>query len=175
MQSIEKFDVENYRVTLTKYLSFDASDEEVVELSRAQVHPDDVHFLGYYVNGSCRFHLDVLDDPQLNQCFRGADREQRRSSYERAGRQLHWIISRLNIYVQQLDGGILIRSVLDVEEGGLYHYWIARNVQLIGVTMYQSKVLEADEKLRHLANAIGRLPRGGTPYQDTKRQIISSP
>jgi hypothetical protein len=170
----DRFHVGNHPVALSKYPSFDTSDEEVAALCRTQVNPDDVHFIGYYVNGRCRFHVDVLDSPQLNRFFRGTDREQRRSAYERAGRQLHWIISRLNIYVQQLDGGILIRTVLDVEEGGLYHYWIDKNVQLVGVTMDQPKVLEADEKLRRLANSIGRLPRGGTPRQDVLQQVVDA-
>lgn len=172
--STDRSHTESYTVALSKYPSFDASDEEVVALCRAQVHPDDVQFIGYYVNGSCRFHVDVLDNPQLNRFFRGTNREQRRSAYERAGRQLHWIISRLNIYVKQLDGGILIRTVLDVEGGGLYHYWIEKNVQLIGVTMYQPKVLEADEKLRRLANSIGHLPRGATPREGVLQQVVSS-
>jgi hypothetical protein len=171
----DRFQVENYPVAFSKYPSFDASDEEVAALCHAQVHPDDVHFIGYYINGSCRFHVDVLDSTQLNRFFRGTDREQRRSAYERAGRQLQWIISRLNIYAQQLDGGILIRTVLDVEEGALYHYWIAKNVQLVGVTMNQPKILEADEKLRRLANSIGHLPRGGVPRQDVVQQVIGAP
>ncbi|MGH3935031.1 MAG: hypothetical protein ACRDS1_08660 [Pseudonocardiaceae bacterium] len=171
----DKLQTEDCSVSLSKYPSFDASDEEVLALCRTQVNPDDVHFIGYYVNGSCRFHVDVLDNSQLNRFFRGSDREQRRSAYERAGRQLHWIISRLNIYVRQLDGGILIRTVLDIEEGGLYHYWIDKNVQLIGVTMDQPKVLEADEKLRRLANRIGRLPRGATPRQDIVQQVVTAP
>lgn len=173
-QLTEKFSVDDYQVTVVKYPSFGSSEDEVVDLCRERVSPGDVHFIGYYVNGSCRFHVDVLDNPQLNRFFRGQDRAQRRSSYERSGRQLHWIISRLNIYTRQLDGGVLIRTVLDVEEGGLYHYWIARNVQLIGVTMHQSKVLEADEKLRHLANSIGNLPRGAASGQGFIPQVVST-
>jgi len=171
--STDRSHTENHTVALSRYPSFDVSDEEVVALCRAQVHPDDVHFIGYYVNGSCRFHVDVLDNPQLNRYFRGTNREQRRSAYERAGRQLHWIISRLSIYVKQLDGGILIRTVLDVEEGALYYYWIEKNVQLVGVAIDQPKVLDADEKLRRLANSIGRLPRGATPREDVFQQVVS--
>jgi hypothetical protein len=173
VKTTERFDVNNSPVTVFKYATLDSSDEEVAALCRAQVDPDDVHFIGYYVNGRCRFHVDVLDNPQLNRFFRGSNRTRRRSAYERAGRQLHWIISRLNIYVQQLEGGILIRTVLDVEDGALYHYWIDKNVQLIGVTMDQPKVLDADEKLRRLANTIGHLPRGGTPRHDILEQVVN--
>jgi hypothetical protein len=125
---------------------------------RAEVNADDLHFIAYYVDGECRFHLDVLDNPALNRFFRGLGRDQRRSAYERAGRQLDWIMARLNVYMRRLDGGILIRTVLDVEQGGLYWYWIDRNVYLTGLTLDQLKVLVTDEKLRRLANSIGVLP-----------------
>jgi hypothetical protein len=147
---------------LTTLPSFSPGDEEVVTLCRDQLSADDVHFIGYYVNGDCRFHLDVLDSTTLNRFFRGLDRNHRRLAYERAGRQLDWVISRLNTYMRRLDGGILVRTVLDVEQGALYYYWIDQNVYLTGLTMDQPKVLIADEKLRRLANAIGHLPRGGS-------------
>lgn len=75
---------------------------------------------------------------------------------------MSWIVTRLDSYMRRLEGGILIRTVLDVEQGALYYYWIDRNVYLTGLTMDQSKVLVADEKLRTLVNAVGHLPRGGT-------------
>jgi hypothetical protein len=162
------------QTVLTKFPSFSTSDEEVANLCRSQMNADDLHFVGYYVGGDCRFHVDVLDRPALNRFFRGDDREQRREAYERAGRQLDWIMSRLNVYMRRLDGGILIRTVLDIEQGALYYYWIDRNVYLTGLTMDQSKVLVADEKLRRLANAIGHLPRGGLyPAEPSIQQVVA--
>lgn len=49
--------------------------------------------------------------------------------------------------------------------------WIDEAVYLTGVTMDQVKVLEADEKLRRLANAAGLLPRGRIPYGQAIRQV----
>lgn len=40
--------------------------------------------------------------------------------------------------------------------------------------MHQAKVLEADEKLRHLANSIGNLPRGAVPGQGFIPQVVST-
>ena len=158
---------------LTKFPSFSASDDEVANLCRSRMSADDLHFVGYYVDGICRFHLDVLDSPTLNRFFRGHDRDQRRITYERSGRQLDWIMSRLNVYMRRLDGGILIRTVLDVEQGALYYYWIDRNVYLTGLTLDQSKVLVGDEKLRRLANAIGHLPRGGSYPAEPMQQVVT--
>jgi hypothetical protein len=158
---------------LTKFASFSASDDEVANLCLPRMSADDLHFVGYYVDGICRFHLDVLDSPTLNRFFRGYDRNQRRVVYERAGRQLDWIMSKLNVYMRRLDGGVLIRTILDVEHGALYFYWIDRNVYLTGLTMDQSKVLIADEKLRRLTNAIGRLPRGGSYPAEPIQQVVT--
>jgi hypothetical protein len=66
----------------------------------------------------------------------------------------------LNVYFDHLDSGILIRTVLDVEQGSLSYYYIDKGIYLVGVTMDQSKVLEVDERLRVLVNRIGLLPRG---------------
>lgn len=168
--------IEGDRATaaLTRFSAFSISDEEVAELCLAKISADDVHFIGYYVDGKCRFHMDVLDSPTLNRFFRGDDRDQRRLAYERTGRQLDWVMSKLNMYTRRLDGGILVRTVLDVKHGALYHYWIDRNVYLIGITMDQSKVLVADEKLRRLANAIGHLPRGGTYPSEPIQQVVTA-
>jgi len=158
----QRFADGGHEVLLTTFPSYQPNDNEVAELCRAATDTGDLHFAGYYVDGRCRFSVDVLDDDALNRFFRGSDRTIRRAVYERAGRQLSWTMARLNSYLRRMDGGILIRTVLDVEQGALYYYWIDKNVYLTGVTMDQSKVLDTDDKLRRLANAIGYLPHGGT-------------
>jgi hypothetical protein len=117
-----------------------------------------------------------LENDILNRFFRNFSRNDRRQTYELAGRQLAWTVQRLNTYLRRLQGGILIRTVLDVEQGALYYCWLDRDVYLIGVTMDQPRVLIADEKLRLLANSIGLLPRGGTyshPPQSSIQQVIA--
>jgi hypothetical protein len=157
----QEFVDDGYRVMLVKFPGFrPAEEEEVVNLCRASLHPHDLHFVAYYVDGHCRFYLDVLDESDLNRFFRGDNRTERRLIYERTGRQLWWTLSRLNAYLGRLGGGVLIRTVLDVEEGGIFYYWIGKNVYLVGITLHQARVLDVDEKLRRLANTIGTLPRG---------------
>jgi hypothetical protein len=151
-----------HRIVVRRFSRFASDDEEVLALCKSVMNPDDVHFLGYYVAGKCRFHIDTLDDGTLSRFLRGVNREVRRSVYERAGRQLSWVMDELNTYTKKLDGGILIRTILDVEQGALYYYWIGDGVYLTAVTMDQSKVLDADEKLRRLANKVGVLPRGAS-------------
>lgn len=43
-------------------------------------------------------------------------------------------MSRLNSHFEDIEGGILIRTVLDVEKGALYYYWVTPRDFLIGVS-----------------------------------------
>lgn len=90
-------------------------------MSCAALSPDDLHFIGYFVNGRCRFHVDILDDWQLNRFFRRSSRDERRRSYERVSRQLDLTMKRLSSYLRRLQGGILIRTVLDLKQGALFY------------------------------------------------------
>ena len=159
------------RRLITRFAGHQTSDEEVLALCSDEVDPGAVHFIGYYVDGVCRFHVDTLDNTNLNNLFRGVDRQARRHEYERAGRKMHWLVRRLGVYTSQLNGGILIRTILDIEQGGLFYYWIDTNVHLIGVTLDQDKVLTADVRLRRLANRIGRqLPRRSHPIIEQEEE-----
>lgn len=73
--------------------------------------------------------------------------------------------------MSRLEGGIFIRTILDVEQGSLSYYYIDKDVYLIGVTLDQSQVLAVDEKLRFLANEIGLLPRGWVFREETHQQV----
>jgi hypothetical protein len=159
------------KVAAGKFPAFAPEDTEILDLCSAVVRPDDVHFIAYYVNGECRFYVDSFDNPELNKFFRRIDRAERRAQYERAGRQVEWIISHLNVYLKHLERGILIRTVFDVEQGSLSYYYIDRGVYLAAVTMDQSKVLETDDRLRELVNRIGLLPRGWIARPESVQQI----
>ncbi|WP_141579449.1 hypothetical protein [Actinomadura sp. WMMA1423] len=162
---------DGFRSVTVKYSSFAASDEEVLRLCEQIVHPDDIHWIGFFVKRKCRFYVDVLDNSRLNRFFRSGTRGERRLNYERSGRRLEWILGRMNRYMSRLESGILIRTILDVEHGSLSYYYIDKDVYLIGVTMDQSQVLEVDEKLRSLANQIGLLPRGWVFREERHQQV----
>lgn len=170
-QVVSELVTDRHKVALTRFSSFDDDLDEVVEICLRMMSPEDIHWLGYFVRGKCRFHLDTLDDPQLNRFFRDSHRADRRLGYERSGRQLDWIVKRLNRYVRRLDSGVLIRTVLDVEQGSVGYYYIDKEVYVVGVTMEQSKILILDGKLRDLANEIGLLPRGWVARTPSRHQL----
>lgn len=170
-QAINESQETENRVLTTKFASFMPADAEILRLCRQEISPDDIHFIGYYVDGKCRFHVDVLEDAGLNRFFRRTGRKERRIYYERIGRQIDWIIQSLNKYLSRLDSGVLIRTILDVEKGSISYYYLDENVYLVGITMDQSRVLDVDEKLRLVVNEIGLLPRGWVARTLSRRQV----
>ncbi|GAT65968.1 hypothetical protein PS9374_01612 [Planomonospora sphaerica] len=120
----------------------------------SMVDQDDLHFVAYYAGGRCCFYTDVLDDADLAHFFHDTAQEERRELYLKAGNQLNWLTGRLNNQFRRIEGGILIRTVLDVERGALYLYWVDEARYLVGVTLDQRKVDVADDKMARLVDMI---------------------
>jgi hypothetical protein len=48
--------------------------------------------------------------------------------------------------------GRLVRTVLDVESGALYHHPLGPSHYLVGVTLFQARVVHADDRIRRLVD-----------------------
>lgn len=131
-----------------------ASLTKILDTCVAMVDQDDLHFVGYFVDSDCLFYTDVLDDADLAHFFHGTSQEERRELYVQTGEQLQWLAARLDRQLAGVESGILIRTVLDLERGALYLYWIDAGRYLVGVTLDQRKVDIADDKLARLVDAI---------------------
>ncbi|GAA4206771.1 hypothetical protein GCM10022252_69450 [Streptosporangium oxazolinicum] len=130
------------------------SVEKALASCVSMVDQDDLHFVAYFADQKCRFYTDVLEDGDLAHFFHETDQEERRKIYLRAGNQLNWLTQRLNQQLRRLEGGILIRTVLDVERGAMFFYWIDETRYLIGVTLDQRKVDVSDDKMARLVDTI---------------------
>lgn len=130
------------------------SVEKALASCVAMVDQDDLHFVAYFGDQRCRFYTDVLEDGDLAHFFHETDQEERRTIYLRAGNQLNWLTQRLNRQLRRLEGGVLIRTVLDVERGAMFFYWIDETRYLIGVTLDQRKVDVSDDKMARLVDTI---------------------
>ncbi|MBB6350313.1 hypothetical protein FHU36_006885 [Nonomuraea muscovyensis] len=131
-----------------------ASLEKALDVCVAMLDQNDLHFVGYFTSERCRFYADVLDDADLAHFFHDTTQEQRRELYLRAGKQLQWLNTRLDRQFTEIESGVLIRTVLDVERGALYFYWIDSGRYLLGVTLDQRKVDVADDKMAQLVDII---------------------
>ncbi|NRQ38668.1 hypothetical protein HII36_43620 [Nonomuraea sp. NN258] len=131
-----------------------ASLTKALDTCVAMLDQDDLHFVGYFTGQRCLFYTDVLDDADLAHFFHETTQEQRRLLYLQAGTQLQWLTARLDRQLSGIESGSLIRTVLDVERGALYLYWVDADRYLIGVTLDQRKVDVADDKMARLVDAI---------------------
>ncbi|MEU8380071.1 hypothetical protein, partial [Streptosporangium sp. NPDC048865] len=130
------------------------SVEKALASCVAMVDQDDLHFVAYFADQRCCFYTDVLEDADLAHFFHETDQEERRTIYLKAGNQLNWLTQRLNRQLRRLEGGVLIRTVLDVERGAMFFYWIDETRYLIGVTLDQRKVDVSDDKMARLVDTI---------------------
>jgi hypothetical protein len=70
--------------------------------------------------------MDLLDDPDLGRFHEIVSPESRRASYDKHGRTLDRLMAKLNADFREMDSGVLIRLVLDVERGRSTTSWFVR-------------------------------------------------
>jgi hypothetical protein len=136
-------------------------DQRLRAMCEASLSVEVVHYLGYFVEGECLFSVDVLEEPKLQHFSHRRNSANRRSTYMAAGRLLYDVSTHLDKVFADIESGILIRTVLDVENGGLFHLWLDPFVHLVGVTLDQEMIHRCDSRLAELQRALSRaLPRG---------------
>lgn len=128
----------------------------IVDLCRRQLDAADLHYLAYHVDRQPVFRLDVLNDPSLGRFHGMIGPEERRIAYERHGRTVESMMTRLNSEFRGMDSGALVRLVLDVERGALYYHVVHSESGrfVIAVTLDQDMVHVADRKLQTLVDDI---------------------
>jgi hypothetical protein len=135
------------------HLEGDPSDQ-LVDLCGAEVDCLDLHYVAYVRDGEKIFSLDHLGHEQLRHFFIQMSVENRRRFYHDFCQQFPLLAGRLGRIVGSVIGNKLERVVLDVEQGALYSYRIRTAEFLVGVTIDQSQVAEADDKMARLAQRI---------------------
>ena len=126
--------------------------DRIVSICEGELSVNDLHYLAYYVDGGCRFYLDVLDDPTVEERFGEVPADRRRDQYLRHGVRLDVLLKALNRDFKEIDSGILLRVVLDVERGALYYFYVDEKRFLIGVTLDQEMVHKTDAKMVHVVD-----------------------
>jgi hypothetical protein len=128
----------------------------IVDLCRARLHVDDLHYVAYYVKKQPVFRLDVLNDPALARFHGLVGPEERRAGYEKHTRVIDRLMTKLNADFRTMDTGALVRLVLDVERGALYYLVVHSESDrfVVGVTLDQDMIHETDRKLQVLIDDI---------------------
>ncbi|MEU6152752.1 hypothetical protein ABZ816_22420 [Actinosynnema sp. NPDC047251] len=115
---------------------------------------DDLHVVAHVAGGDVLAMVDHLADPALGPYFKEVSVEARRRFYLGFLRELGEVATRLNRAVRPVVGGLLVRAVLDVEMGAVYYYRLGPGEYVAGVTIDQSRVAEADDRMSSLADRL---------------------
>jgi hypothetical protein len=113
--------------------------------------PEDLHVVAYCSQGELPVMVDHLDHPSLSPFFTQIAVETRRRFYHGFSRELGALAHRLNRTTSTAVGGVLVRLVLDVEMGSIYFYRLGPGDYLVGVTIDQNRVSDADDRMAALA------------------------
>jgi hypothetical protein len=164
----ERFRLGDADAVLRRFRGFGAGTNRLVDVCRPCVTTEHLHFVAYHVDGECRFYLDVLEDPAVERFFDQVTPDGRREHYLQQARYLNRLMVGLNDSFREIDAGILIRVVLDVERGALYYYWIDERRFVIGVTLDQEMVDKADRTMVRVVDGI-RVSLGHRRIGDLER------
>lgn len=137
-----------------------ARDAELAEWCRTTARVEDLHYVAYLDDGAVRASADLFAAPPLGHFFLHDTPQMRRTGYAELAHRLQRTDGRLGRVLRVLSGGALTRTVWDVEAGALYHYRIAPGEALIGATLDQGRVADADHRMAELAGRLGAPPPG---------------
>lgn len=131
--------------------------DEIVAACRAKVRPEDLQYVGYCSRGALLLEMDHLGHPSLAPFFTQITVAARRAFYRGFAVQLATVAQHFNrLVASATPRGRLLRLVLDVEQGAIYYYRLTTDSYLVGVTITQSRVSGADDRMADLA--IGLMP-----------------
>lgn len=115
------------------------------------VHHGDLHFVSRVNGRSPDLIVDCLAHPELRTPIGSITPQARRKFYIDLSAELFHTVVAQGRLVRSTIGSHLVRLVLDVEQGAVYYYYLPSGDYLVGVTLYQRQVNNADRKMSRLA------------------------
>lgn len=137
-----------------------AYEERLRGLWRTHVNTTDLHYAGYYRDWTLVCVGDVFDADDLGPRFMDVSVRTRRTAYRDLSRSLRGHLVRLTdalgLVAPPVTGRAPVdRLVLDVQEGAVYVHWTSPRAFVLGVTLDQRQVDNAERRLQGLAQALG--------------------
>ncbi|MEU6572375.1 hypothetical protein [Streptomyces sp. NPDC046805] len=120
------------------------------EALRSALGVEGLHYVAYHESPTTAWAYDIFDHPGLGDFFRVQTPDRRRGRYGRMGQLLPGVTGRMNLSLQAILQGELLQVVLDVEQGAVYFHSLPGRRFLMGVTLDQSRVTEADQQVSRL-------------------------
>lgn len=134
-------------------------EERLRDLWRTHVNTTDLHYAGYYRDWTLVCVGDVFDAQELGPRFIDVSVRTRRTAYRDLSRSLRGHLVRLTdalgLVAPTASGHAdLDRLVLDVQEGAVLVLWPSPRSFLVGVTLDQRQIDNAEQRLAELARVV---------------------
>ena len=135
-------------------------EQRLRDLWHTHVNTTDLQYAGYYRDWTLVCVGDVFDSQELGPRFMDVSVRTRRTAYRDLSRSLRGHLIRLKDALDLIapppgSGASVERLVLDVQEGAVYIHWTSPRAFLLGVTLDQRQVGNAERRLAALAQVAG--------------------
>lgn len=118
------------------------------------LHRNDLHYVGIFRRGQPAWRVDIFDDAALTPFFQRVTPWSRRRGYDQLIGQVNQQVRRFRQLLTLVSSNYLVRLVLDVARGAIYVLPLNGDEYLVGVTLVQSEVRQADLKMRELHESV---------------------
>ncbi|PPK67612.1 hypothetical protein V5P93_005361 [Actinokineospora auranticolor] len=128
------------------------------DLASAVIDPSALQWVAYYAGEAVIFTVDCLDDPALADFHTSVTVESRRDRLRALTREVPTIATRCNRIVGRLLEPVpLDRVTFDPEHGALYYRRLTPGSFLLGMTLRQERVAEAETAMERLTAEVAAL------------------
>ncbi|MDG9728650.1 MULTISPECIES: hypothetical protein [unclassified Streptomyces] len=126
-----------------------------IDLCASALSEDGLHHVAQYHWGVFNYSADILDRlPVPTEGSPAAtDPADRRRQFTRVGRQLHYVLGRMDHVLRSVDSGRLVRSVLQFGDGAVFHYYFRSDEYLTGFSLRADTVDAGDRAMADLIAA----------------------
>ncbi|WP_405990025.1 hypothetical protein [Streptomyces sp. NBC_00986] len=129
-----------------------ADSQEFIDLCAEALARDGLHHVAAYHRGVYNYSVDVLDGLGTDGLLPGGlSTGSSRELYIRVGRQLNFLLGRMDRALRPVESGRLIRTVLRLGEASVFHYYVRPGEYLTGVSLGQGNDESGDRAMARLA------------------------
>lgn len=125
------------------------------EACRRVLHRADLHYIAVFRLGQPAWCADIFEDPALASFFQRVTPTDRRQGYARVIQHMTLQVRRLKQLLSLVRSDRLVRLVLDVARGAIFILPLDEDDFLVGVTLNQARVEQADQRIRLLHGQLG--------------------
>ena len=125
---------------------------QFVDLCAGALNRAGLHHVAAYHRGVFNYSVDILDVLGRSGCLpAGMETRSCRDLYIRVGRQLNFLLDRMDRALRPVESGRLIRTVLRLGEASVFHYHVRPGEYLTGVSLGRENEEPGDRAMARLA------------------------